>query len=55
MRITERAYMFIVWMDVERRTMCGIEAEQNPEALLGKEAFLCLWFLVGGNGLSDLP
>ena len=35
--------------------MCGIEAEQNPEALLGKEAFLCLWFLVGGNGLSDLP
>ena len=47
--------MLIVWMDVERRTMCGIEAEQNPEALLGKEAFLCLWFLVGGNGLSDLP
>ena len=47
--------MLIVWMDVERRTMCGIEAEQNPEALLGKEAFLCLLFLVGGNGLSDLP
>ena len=55
MRITERAFMFIVWMDVERRTMCGIEAEQNPEGILSMEDFLCLQFLVGGNGLHDLP